>query len=166
MGFPMHVDFSHWVLAVADFRSKTITSYDSMGNTHQASLEAILAYLDSEHKATKGLKLKGFWMCQAADCPQQENTVDCGVFLCRIAESLTREAGSGTFTQADMPYLRRRCLFEIIRGKLLVEGQPCRLGPSFVNSWTSKLSSFIYLSVVGQRWRSVLPNILQISVHK
>ena len=26
--FPMHVDFSHWVLAVADFRSKTITSYD------------------------------------------------------------------------------------------------------------------------------------------
>jgi len=117
--FPMHVDFSHWVLAVADFRSKTITSYDSMGNTHQASLEAILAYLDSEHKATKGLKLKGFWMCQAADCPQQENTADCGVFLCRIAESLTREAGSGTFTQADMPYLRRRCLFEIIRGKLL-----------------------------------------------
>ena len=43
----------------------------SMGNTHQASLEAILAYLDSEHKATKGLKLKGFWMCLAADCPQQ-----------------------------------------------------------------------------------------------
>merc|ERR1719500_1135769 len=117
--FPMHIDLSHWVLAVADFRSKSVTSYDSMGNPHQASLEAILAYLDSEHKATKGSKLKGFWVCQAADCPQQENTADCGVFLCRIAESLTREAGSGTFTQADMPYLRRRCLFEIVRGKLL-----------------------------------------------
>ena len=90
-----------------------------MGNTHEASLVAILAYLDSEHKSTKGSKLKGFWVCQAADCPQQvshytfatkcnkqENTADCGVFLCRIAESLTREAGSGTFTQADMPYLR------------------------------------------------------------
>ena len=139
--FPMHVDLSHWVLAVADFRSKTITSYDrwclftpirnmtmsctcSMGSTHQASLEAIRAYLDSEHKATKGSNLKGFWMCQAGDCPQQvfptplihhepfsklekqENTADCGVFLCRIAESLTRGGGSGTFTQADMPYLR------------------------------------------------------------
>jgi len=117
--FPMHIDLSHWVLAVADFRSKTITSYDSMGSTHQASLEAIRAYLDSEHKATKGSNLKGFWMCQAGDCPQQENTADCGVFLCRIAESLTRGGGSGTFTQADMPYLRRRCLFEIVRGKLL-----------------------------------------------
>ena len=86
--FPMHVDLSHWVLAVADFRSRTITSYDrwclftpirsmtlsctcSMGSTHQASLEAIRAYLDSEHKATKGSNLKGFWMCQAGDCPQQ-----------------------------------------------------------------------------------------------
>ena len=96
-----------------------------MGNTqHQASLKAILAYLDSEHKATKGSKLKGFWVCQTEDCPQQvslvftfnacatfkyylqENTADCGVFLCRIAESVSREAGSGTFTQADMPYLR------------------------------------------------------------
>ena len=26
--FPMHIDLSHWVLAVADFRSKSITSYD------------------------------------------------------------------------------------------------------------------------------------------
>ena len=26
--FPMHIDLSHWVLAVADFRSKSVTSYD------------------------------------------------------------------------------------------------------------------------------------------
>ena len=96
----------------------------SMGNTHQLSLQKILAYLDSEHEATKGSKLRGFWTCKAGECPQQvfyfihheppmlesfnkqENTADCGVFLCLIAESIARGAGSGTFTQADMPYLR------------------------------------------------------------
>ena len=32
--FPMHIDLSHWVLAVADFRSRTITSYDRWCSLH------------------------------------------------------------------------------------------------------------------------------------
>ena len=41
-----------------------------------------------------------------------------------MAERLGRGAeeeqeGQGAFTQADMPFLRRRCLYEMVKGKLL-----------------------------------------------
>ena len=41
-----------------------------------------------------------------------------------MAERLGRGAeeeqeGQGAFTQADMPFLRRRCLYEVVKGKLL-----------------------------------------------
>ena len=45
--------------------------------------------------------------------PQQENGYDCGVFTCQFLESLSRGEESFIFTQKDMPYLRRRMIWEI-----------------------------------------------------
>ena len=139
--FPMHIDLSHWVLAVADFRSKTITSYDRWCLfTLHMKYDHVLHLQYGQHPSSlsrsnqgifglgaqgnQGFKSKGIldvsgWRLPPAglspplihheqfpNLKEQENTADCGVFLCRIAESLTRGGGSGTFTQADMPYLR------------------------------------------------------------
>ncbi len=49
----------------------------------------------------------------AADgTPRQTNGFDCGMFMSRTAEYLVRDAVLD-FTQADMPNLRRRMVFEL-----------------------------------------------------
>lgn len=44
--------------------------------------------------------------------PQQENGFDCGVFTCQFLETLSR-GESFKFSQKNMPYLRRRMIWEI-----------------------------------------------------
>lgn len=53
------------------------------------------------------------------DIPQQMNGSDCGMFACTFAEFSSRNAPY-TFTQAHMPYLRRKAALEILTGKLLL----------------------------------------------
>ena len=50
--------------------------------------------------------------------PQQMNGSDCGMFTCKFAEYLSRRARF-TFSQSDMPYFRRRMVYEISKNVLL-----------------------------------------------
>jgi sentrin-specific protease 1 len=52
------------------------------------------------------------------DTPQQENGYDCGVFTCQFLETLSRGEETFNFTQGDMPYLRRRMIWEIGNARL------------------------------------------------
>lgn len=51
------------------------------------------------------------------DTPQQENGTDCGVFTCRFLEMLSRGAAFN-FTQENIPYIRRRMVWEIAHAQL------------------------------------------------
>jgi sentrin-specific protease 1 len=53
------------------------------------------------------------------DIPQQMNGSDCGMFSCMYAEFICRNADI-TFTQEDMPYFRRKMVYEIYTCKLLM----------------------------------------------
>ena len=50
--------------------------------------------------------------------PQQENTADCGMFVAKAAEFFTRDTAVN-FSQADMPYFRKRMIWEIINNRLI-----------------------------------------------
>lgn len=50
--------------------------------------------------------------------PQQQNGSDCGVFTCKFAEYLSRDARL-TFLQENMDYYRDRMVYEIIKNDLL-----------------------------------------------
>jgi sentrin-specific protease 1 len=51
--------------------------------------------------------------------PQQENGYDCGVFTCQFLQAISRgEEDDFGFSQVDMPYLRRRMIWEIGNAKL------------------------------------------------
>ena len=52
------------------------------------------------------------------DIPQQMNGSDCGMFTCKFAEYLSRNANI-SFTQEDMPYFRKRMIYEIVQAKLM-----------------------------------------------
>lgn len=119
---PIHLQM-HWCMAIIDFRDKSIRYYDSMGGVNRKCLEALYNYLKSEHKDKKGTDYDmNDWNVESVsgdEIPQQMNGSDCGVFSCTFAEFLTRDAKL-TFGQEDMPYLRRKMVYEIVKGRLLI----------------------------------------------
>lgn len=52
------------------------------------------------------------------NAPKQENGFDCGVFACQTLEALSRGEEEFTFSQSNMPQLRKRMIREICDGQL------------------------------------------------
>lgn len=117
---PVHLQM-HWCMAIIDFRDKSIRYYDSMGSANKRCLDALNNYLKSEHKDKKGADydMNDWTLENVRDIPQQMNGSDCGVFACTFAEFITRNAKL-TFTQENMPYLRRKMVYEILTKKLMI----------------------------------------------
>lgn len=116
---PVHLGM-HWCLMGVDLRHSRITFYDSMGSDNQRALKAMLRYLADEHrdKKSKELDTSAWTTVSAQDIPQQMNGSDCGMFACKFAEYLSRDAPF-SFSQQEMPYFRRRMVYEIITNTLL-----------------------------------------------
>ncbi|MBN3279492.1 SENP2 protease, partial [Polyodon spathula] len=92
----------HWCLAVIDFGAKTVKYYDSMGQRNEGVCRILLLYLKEEFKSKKSKDLEvSKWTVTSAksnEIPQQMNGSDCGVFVCKYADYITR-AKPMTFTQ-------------------------------------------------------------------
>ncbi|KAF8640350.1 hypothetical protein AX17_000021 [Amanita inopinata Kibby_2008] len=112
---PVNHNNAHWTCASINFRRKRIESYDSMGMAKDEVFKHLRSYVDAEHRNKKKQPFDfSGWENYAPDfTPQQENGYDCGVFTCQFLESLSRGEESFIFTQKDMPYLRRRMIWEI-----------------------------------------------------
>ncbi|XP_067315272.1 sentrin-specific protease 2 isoform X2 [Pseudorasbora parva] len=118
---PLHLGV-HWSLAVVDFKSKSVLSYDSMGQRHDDICNMILLYLKEEFKVKKGKDLDmSKWTLSSlrpSEIPQQKNGSDCGVFVCKYADYISRGRNL-TFRQNHMPYFRKAMIWEILNQKLL-----------------------------------------------
>lgn len=116
---PVHLGM-HWCLAVIDFRHQSIIFYDSMGSHNQKCLDALRDYLVAEYADKKKLEfsMTEWSYYSERNIPQQLNGSDCGMFACKYAEYISRDAPI-TFTQHDMPYFRRRMVWEILHTTLL-----------------------------------------------
>ncbi|XP_034530765.1 sentrin-specific protease 2 isoform X2 [Notolabrus celidotus] len=118
---PLHLGV-HWALAVIDLKSKTVKSYDSMGQRHEDICSLLLLYLKEEHKAKKGRELDSAkWTVgslRSTEIPQQKNGSDCGVFACKYADYIAKGRPL-TFKQCHMPLFRKLMIWEIVNQKLL-----------------------------------------------
>ncbi|XP_041827340.1 sentrin-specific protease 2 [Melanotaenia boesemani] len=118
---PLHLGV-HWALAVIDLKSKTVKSYDSMGQRHDDVCSLLLLYLKEEHRTKKGKELdSGKWTVgslKAGEIPQQKNGSDCGVFACKYADYIAKGRPL-TFKQCHMPFFRKLMMWEILNQKLL-----------------------------------------------
>lgn len=118
---PLHLGV-HWAMAVIDFKSRTVKSYDSMGQRHDDICTQLLLYLKEEHKAKKGREFDGTkWTIgslRATEIPQQKNGSDCGVFACKYADYIAKGMPL-TFKQCHMPIFRKLMIWEILNQKLL-----------------------------------------------
>ncbi|CAL1547302.1 unnamed protein product [Lymnaea stagnalis] len=116
---PVHLGM-HWCLCIVDIDNKAITYYDSMGGKNHNCLRAVLSYLKDESTAKNYSQFKeSEWQIQHAENnPHQMNGGDCGMFMCKYAEYITRGKAI-TFTQEHMPYFRKRMVYEIMAKMLL-----------------------------------------------
>ena len=113
----------HWMLGVINLEEKSVYLYDSfisLGFETQWIPQKLLNYIKDAHddKTNGPLDTSTFELKCVKDMPQQTNGSDCGMFLLKCAEYLSRNA-SLTFTQEDMPYFRRRMLLEIVKHKII-----------------------------------------------
>ncbi|XP_021913096.1 sentrin-specific protease 1-like isoform X2 [Zootermopsis nevadensis] len=117
---PVHLGV-HWCLAAVDFRNKTIKYYDSMGSSNYKCLQSLMKYLQDESldKKKTPFNTSGWKTENVQKIPQQMNGSDCGMFSCMYAEFICRNADI-IFTQEDMPYFRRKMVYEICSSKLLM----------------------------------------------
>ncbi|XP_022820960.1 sentrin-specific protease-like isoform X2 [Spodoptera litura] len=117
---PVHLT-NHWCVSFINFQTRKIEYLDSRGKSKRPCLIALLQYLKDEHQDKKGVPFDDSgWETECLkDIPEQMNSSDCGIFVCTFAEFSSRNAVY-TFTQAHMPYLRRKAALEILTGKLLL----------------------------------------------
>lgn len=118
---PVHVNNVHWCMAIINLNNKTIKYYDSLGSPNSHLLDSLEKYMKEESLDKRNLPLdpSPFIKENVVDCPGQSNSNDCGVFSCMIAEYIPRNSEI-TFSQNNIPDLRKRMILEITEGKLLL----------------------------------------------
>ena len=115
---PIHLG-SHWCCGVVNFEKKRLELHDSMGVTERCFFGLMRNYLTEEAKKQKvPFNLEGWQDHVSTDSPEQHNGFDCGLFMARYAEYLSRRVPF-TFDQSNMPYFRTRMAFEVLTQNLL-----------------------------------------------
>lgn len=118
---PIHLEV-HWSLVVIDLRKKSIVYLDSMAQNGEKICEIIFQYLQNESKTRRNIDLKPsqwkLYYMTAEEIPQQQNGSDCGIFLCKYAEYISRDQPVA-FAQHHMPIFRKSMVWEILHRLLL-----------------------------------------------
>lgn len=115
---PVHSGF-HWSLATIFPQEKTIRYYDSQGRADMECLNNLKMYIEAEGKAKKkNVKARQWKLEGVENIPQQVNFYDCGMFTLQYAEHISRKCKMN-FKQKDMPYYRRRMMYEILTKTLI-----------------------------------------------
>lgn len=126
---PVHLG-NHWCLAVISILRKQIQYYDSLGSPNSACLDALRRWVADEWENKHGKRpaderppkpdLSKWKVGEVAKIPAQKNGYDCGVFACKFAECISRGAPL-SFSQADMPTIRRSMVHEIVTKRLFFD---------------------------------------------
>ncbi|KAF8241929.1 cysteine proteinase, partial [Wilcoxina mikolae CBS 423.85] len=121
-------DDNHWTLGVVNIVQRRIEFYNSLvedvGNL-RALQQRITHFKVFVDKLGKGLlncdKWGNYWL---PDAPQQQNQYDCGIFVCKTAEIVSRE-GTVEFDVSSTNIFNIRCrmILEIETGKLEDHGE-------------------------------------------
>ena len=108
------------MLGVINLKEKSVFFYDSLGSDKPWIPQKLLNYIEEDYvdKKNAPLDTSDFELKCVKDIPQQTNGSDCGMFMLKYADYLSRNE-SITFTQDDMAYFRRRMVYEIVENKII-----------------------------------------------
>lgn len=115
----------HWCFAVINNRDLRFELYDSMNGAGAVTLELLRDYMRKQTLATypysdlRQLGYDRYDLCATLPCPQQQNSFDCGAFVCRMANLYAQDRSIMSFAQADIPAVRRQIAYEIVTQSLI-----------------------------------------------
>jgi sentrin-specific protease 1 len=120
---PVNLNQAHWALAVIDNIEGKFMYVDSLFGDGTTILARLVDYMERETSANLSptadpRNFEGYTIEPRVECPNQQNGYDCGVFTCTAVDYMAR-GKSLDYSQADMPILRRRMAWEILKGKLI-----------------------------------------------
>uniref|UniRef100_H2ZZN7 SUMO specific peptidase 3 n=1 Tax=Latimeria chalumnae TaxID=7897 RepID=H2ZZN7_LATCH len=115
---PIHLEV-HWSLVSVDVKQKVITYFDSQRTLNRRCPKHIAKYLQAEAVKKNRLDFfngwKGYFKMNVA---RQNNDSDCGAFVLQYCKCLALSQAF-SFTQQDMPKLRRQIYKELCHCKLI-----------------------------------------------
>lgn len=115
--FPIHVDGTHWILAVVNFWKTRIEMYDSLHALHQGKLDYLLEFLQEEAARQKMTVDFSRWTTVHLESPSQTGTIDCGVFVCITGDYLAQGLDLD-YTEDHVPLFRLKMVRDLRRGFL------------------------------------------------
>ena len=109
----------HWVLVAFFPLIKIVIYYDSLQKTeHQfASRFSSSSKLVSKTRLAQDRTTPNGNLVDEPHVPKQENGFDCGVFVCQMAERLSRRS-EFDFDQSQMPAIRIQMIEQIVAGEI------------------------------------------------
>ncbi|XP_077215869.1 uncharacterized protein LOC143850560 [Tasmannia lanceolata] len=103
---PINIDMVHWVLLVWDMGHRTFLLYDSLySRTDSRRVQPLVDYLVKWFRRVKDIDISAFPIDVVVDRPIQGNSHNCGLFVLKEMEYITRDA-SLDFTQKDITAMR------------------------------------------------------------
>ncbi|KZF19403.1 cysteine proteinase [Xylona heveae TC161] len=109
---PVH-EHSHWTLIVVSPKDRTIEYFDSMNGKPDRFIKNVKKWLKEE----LGDKWdEDEWEVPAVVGPQQENGIDCGVFVSTTAKMIMLGIDPMSYSQRNIPAQRRRMVAELLNG--------------------------------------------------
>lgn len=114
----------HWCLCIIYMQEKRIVYLDSLNNNckdsprSRTTMTSVLRYLKDLHRHMKKKTELNFdeWKLEALDVNQQENGIDCGIFVNSYAECAVLEQSFDIISQKSMSLMRNRIALSLIQG--------------------------------------------------
>lgn len=116
MVVPINQGNMHWSLCVVNFKEKSVEHYDSLGSKNSPCGKVLMKWVVDEAKHKKKIELdESEWklICHGSRVPQQCNSDDCGVFLCKFADYVAK-GREMDFGPDHINYFRGRMASEIL----------------------------------------------------
>ena len=112
-------EIEHWVLVAFYPLIKTVIYYDSLHNDGNLIREQVLQFFKTRFpKETGSALINSEWKSvDETNLPTQLNGFDCGVFVCQMAERLSRRSHFD-FEQSQMPAIRIQMIEQIVSGEI------------------------------------------------
>ena len=98
---------NHWTVIVARPSSRTLAYVDSFGGDAHAHLQTAMNFLGDVREE---------WRTVKYDVPRQTNSYDCGMFVVTNSIYLALGLDPNTYTQEEMPLMRRRMAAMLLHG--------------------------------------------------
>ena len=135
---PLNINNVHWTLVTLSWNEKLLKFYDSLGGEGGEILRLIL-----QHFATLTNTKVNEWTIEAMkNIPRQENSYDCGVFVCQYSLCISKGLPFN-FHQNDMKQIREIMIKELTTSQLqsVPVNKPC-VAPLAVTSRISAVPEY------------------------